>query len=92
MDLILSGLAKDLPYIIAGSIFVGIFTRILAHVWKRVWQIETTPKKSGALAGIIIGFILVPGVKRNPFLAGLIAGVLLLAYFLGKLINAKRTR
>lgn len=74
--------------LIAYGLVVGISIRILETIWRRAWNIETGPWESGALAGALVGlFVICLRMKAEPLNAGVATSIVLLVYFLGKLLK-----
>lgn len=69
------------------AIAIGISIRIFVVVWRHFWSIEVGARESGALAGAAIVFFIIWGMKRGPGVAGLSAELIVVGYFLVKLIK-----
>jgi hypothetical protein len=78
---------SKLFYVVLYAVAVGISIKILAIVWRYLWNIETGPRESGALAGAVIVLLAAWGIARGPRVASISAALIILGYFLLKLIK-----
>lgn len=76
--------------IVIYALAVGICIRVFATGWRRLWNIDTGRTEGAALAGAVMGFLVVWGIGRGPGAAGLSAGVIITGYFVAKLIKKGR--
>lgn len=73
--------------IVVYAIAVGISVRALATTWRYFWKIEIGWGESSALAGAVIGFLVVWGIDRGPRVAGVSATIIIVGYFIVKLVK-----
>ena len=85
----MNGLAKTLFALAAYATAVGILVAILRTVWRRIWGIEVRPVESGLLVGAIMGFLAGFGFARGHWFAATSAGLIVIGYFIAKIVAHK---
>jgi hypothetical protein len=65
---------------------VGIAMRVFTILWRNFFNIEVTAREGGAVAGAIVGLLVIWGIGKGPHVAIPLAAILVAAYFVGKLI------
>jgi len=69
------------------AIAVGISIRVFALAWRYFWNIEIGLREGGVLAGGTMALLVVWGIERGPLVATLIAAIVIVGYFIGKVVQ-----
>lgn len=75
--------------IVAYAVAVGVCIRVFAAAWRYLWNIETGRAEGAALAGAVMGFLVVWGIDGGAVVAGLSAAVIIGGYFVAKVIKER---
>ena len=69
------------------SVAVGGTIAVFSWICRQFWSVAISPKEAGMLAGAVIGLLVALNLKYDLPTATLVAGLIIGAYFLLKVVS-----